>query len=182
MEYYLGKMNLSPETEEMINSTLNSLRNNDNSVTLGMVDIIDLWPFGKIFLASTTAEEVYIEFKGHYHSKTMVQNVTEALSGLIENVSVNTAVLKCTQIDEQHQMPQPLREIRLTADFNAPFSEISQLLSEIMAIPDEELYYFEAKLESTDVKNKIFSGYIEYAIKMVNEEKASIRHRSFLRE
>lgn len=173
-------MNLSPETAEILNSTMNCLQNENKSVTLGLMDIIDLWPFGKTYLATTTAEEVFIQFKGFRQSKVVILNLKNALSGLVENTTIQSAVIKCNHEDINQEMPQPLHEISLTADINSQYDVIIQLLNEIEAIPDKNLQYFESKIQSNDLKNKIFSGYIEYATKTENEERATIHHRSFL--
>lgn len=175
-------MNLTPETADIINSAMSCLQTGDKTMTLGLVDIVDLWPFGRTYLASTTAEEVFIQFKGFHHSKNMVLNLKDALSGLSENTTVQAAVIKCSQEDAENGFPQQMHEIKLTADINSHFDAIINLLNEIETIPDEELYYFEAKLQSKDLKNKIFSGFIEYATKKQNEEKATVCHRSFLLE
>lgn len=175
-------MNFTPEMAEKINSAMSCLQSHDKTMILGLVDIVDQWPFGKTYLASTTAEEVFIQFKGFRQSKIMLWNLKDALSGLTENVTVKTAVIKCNHIDVDQATQPPIHEINLVADINSSYSEIVQLLIKIEEITDNNLYYFESKLQSKDLKNKIFSGYVEYATKKENEEKITVHHRSFLLE
>lgn len=173
-------MNLTPEEEESINSTMNCLRTNDKTIILGMVDIVDIWPSGRAYLASTTAEEVFIEFRGVRHSKTMILNLREALRGIVENNTVQTAVMKCVRTDTENDLIQELHEVNFSAEIEPSFDEIIQLLNGIETIPDEEFYSFEAKIQSCDIRNKIFSGYVEYAVKQIDEERATVFHKSYL--
>lgn len=175
-------MNFTPEMAETINSAMSCLQTDDKSMTRGLVDITDLWPYGKTYLASTTAEEVFIQFKGFRNSKIMLFNLKNALGGLIENDTVKTAVIKCNHVDVDTMTQPPINEINLTANINSSYNEIVQFLNEIEEIPDDILYYFEAKLQTRDLKNKVFAGYIEYATNNENDDRISICHKSFLLE
>lgn len=124
---------------------MNCLRTNDKTIILGMVDIIDIWPSGRAYLASTTAEEVFIEFRGVRHSKTMILNLREALRGIVENNTVQTAVMKCVRTDTENDLIQELHEVNFSAEIEPSFDEIIQLLNEIETIPDGGILFIRSK-------------------------------------
>lgn len=173
-------MNITPEMGDKLNSVISDIQSPDRSMTLGLVDIVNLWPYGKTYLAATTAENIHIEFKGYHHSKTMIANLKYALSGLIENSTVEEATIKCTQINENHNSCP--NGIDLKVKMNIPYDEILQTINAIDELPEERLYYFEAKMQSTDLPNKKFTGYIEYATTNGYDSKIVVTHNAFLLE
>lgn len=171
-------MNITPKMGDKLNSVISDIQSPDRCMTLGLVDIVNLWPYGRTYLAATTAENIFIEFKGYHHSKTMIANLKYALGGLVENSTVEEATIKCSQIDE-HSCPN---EIDFKVKTNVPYEEILQMIGTIDELPEEKLYYFEAKMQSKDLQNKKFTGYLEYATTEGGDNKIVVMHNAFLLE
>lgn len=175
-------MNITPEMGDRLNTIMADIQSPDQSMTLGLMDIVSLWPKGKDYLATTTAEQVLIEFKGYQYSKTMIANLRDALSGLILNTTVKSESIKCTQMDEMHEWHSSPNGINIKADVNIPYEEIVRAINEIDEIPENNLQYFEAKIISNDLPNKIFTGYLEYAANNGTDNKTIVTHKAYLLE
>lgn len=156
-------MNITPETAHGFNTMVETMQAEGHNMTLGMMEIDYLWPFGKTLVQNTSAHRLFIGLVGQRYSKIMLENLQGILEGLKINRKTKKVVIEC---DTQSKMePHEYKKSWINAEIepNQIINRTLAILTVLNEMPSEELYYVQFHLQTGDLQQGEIKGYFNFA-------------------